>query len=98
MWKPRTGRWEGEWLTLWKERDVSAQQPLFGSQPLGNPADSHRAAALGLLLAAPHLQEVQHILGQFLIVAQDTLELGQGGCGHSWGTDATASPLCLTWM
>lgn len=34
---------------------------------------SRGAAGLGVLLATPHLQEIQHVLGQLLVVVQHTL-------------------------
>lgn len=39
---------------------------------------SRGAAGLGVLLATPNLQEVQHILGQLLVVVQDTLPCIRG--------------------
>lgn len=53
----------------------SAPLPPWGR---GNPSDSRGTAALGVLLAAPHLQEVQHVLGQLLVAAQDALRQGRG--------------------
>lgn len=42
------------------------------------PGYSQGAAGLGVLLAAPQLQEVQHVLGQLLVVVQDTLMCTRG--------------------
>lgn len=39
---------------------------------------SRGAAGLGALLALPHLQEVQDILGQLLVVVQYTLQCSRG--------------------
>lgn len=40
---------------------------------------SQWAGGLGVLLAPPHLQEVQHVLGQLLVLVEDTLPCNQGG-------------------
>lgn len=56
---------------------------------------SRGAAGLGDLLASPHLQEVQDILGQLLVVVQHTLQCSRGVSTpktHSKPTTTHSSP------